>query len=610
LETLAVSPLPKEAIPASEGPLRKSLNRILSLGRAGVVPGMDAKLSRNVIITNFAAYGHVLMTFPYYWVFKALGAAWLSQLVFPLTLFFLSIPQVNRLGFTTASRLMLLGAINVNVYLFTASIGMASSIQNVFFFTLVSPLMLFRITEWRYILVCVAQPVVLWSLLIWKGPWFIPQTHFEPWAFSIMSPAISSTTAVMLFSCSMLIAYLQQGSESRLERAKEAAESSDRAKSRFLATMSHEIRTPMNGIFGVLQILMQSNLSEAHSKDLDLMKSSGDLLLAILNDILDFSKIEAGKLVLEERTFNLQESVLLCKKLLEKVAAEKGLALAMDVTADCPVWVVGDETRYRQVVLNLANNAIKFTRTGGVHLHLALSNRADGRSEIALSVKDTGIGMTAESMRQLFQPFSQADSSTTREFGGTGLGLAISKRLADAMNGDLTVDSEPGAGSTFRFTAIMPVGHAPAPRMPEYRLEEIQANYTGKKALLVEDNAINQMIASRMAAKLGFDVALADDGRQGVEAAAASHFDVIFMDCQMPVMDGYEATRAIRANQNGGTPSVIIALTANSRPEDRAKCMAAGMDDFISKPLLMDILKSTLLRHLPVTSDKSGSRIV
>ena len=577
------------------------MNRILALGRAGVVPDMAPKLSQNVIITNFAAYGHVLMTVPYYWVFKAMGADWLSQLVVLLTLFFLAIPQVNLLGFTTASRIMLLGAININVYLFTASIGMASSIQNVFFFTLVSPLMLFRITEWRYILVCVAQPVILWFLLIWKGPWFIPQTHFESWALDILSPAISSTTAIMLFSCSMLIAYLQQGSESRLERAKEAAESSDRAKSRFLATMSHEIRTPMNGIFGVLQILMQSNLTEAHSKDLDLMKSSGDLLLAILNDILDFSKIEAGKLVLEARTFNLHESVLLCKKLLEKMASEKGLSLTLEVGADCPVWVVGDETRYRQVVLNLANNAIKFTRTGGVHLHLAISKRPDGRSEIALSVKDTGIGLTSESLRQLFQPFSQADSSTTREFGGTGLGLAISKRLADAMNGDLTVDSLPGEGSIFRFTAPMPAGLAPPPRMPEYRQEEIQADFTGKKALLVEDNAINQMIASRMVAKLGFEVSVADDGRQGVEAAAASHFDVIFMDCQMPVMDGYEATRTLRANQNGGSRYVIIALTANSRPEDKAKCQAAGMDDFISKPLLMDVLKSTLLRHLPVT---------
>jgi signal transduction histidine kinase/CheY-like chemotaxis protein len=605
-----VSPSPRKAVTAPPSPNRTLLNRLRSFGRAGVVPGMDPKLSRNVIITNFAAYGHVMMTLPYYWIFKALGAEWLCKLVFPLTLFFLSIPQVNRLGFTTASRLMLLGAINLNVYLFTASIGLSSSIQNVFFFTLVSPLMLFRITEWRYILVCVAQPMVLWFLLIWKGPWFIPQTHIESWAFNILSPAISSTTAVMLFSCSMLIAYLQQGSESRLERAKEAAESSDRAKSLFLATMSHEIRTPMNGIFGVLQILMQSNLSEAHSKDLDLMKSSGDLLLAILNDILDFSKIEAGKLKLEERTFNLQESVLLCKKLLEKVAAEKGLALAMDVTADCPVWVVGDETRYRQVVLNLANNAIKFTRTGAVHLHLSLSTRADGRSEVVLTVKDTGIGMTAESLRKLFQPFSQADSSTTREFGGTGLGLAISKRLADAMNGDLTVDSEPGSGSTFRFTAIMPVGYAPAPRMPEHRLEEIQANFTGKKALVVEDNSINQMIASRMVAKLGFEVTLANDGLQGVEAAAASHFDVIFMDCQMPVLDGYEATRIIRANRTGGAVTVIIALTANSRPEDRAKCMSAGMDDFISKPLLMDVLKSTLLRHLPITADKTRPRIV
>ncbi|GEM_PF-4583037 len=564
-------------------------------------------MARNVIITNFAAYGHGLMTFPYYWIFKALGAAWLCKLVFPLTLFFLAIPQVNRMGGFTVSRLMLLGMINFMVYLYTASIGMGSSIQNVFFFTLVSPLMLFRITEWRSILFCVVQPVALWILLICKGPWFIPQTHFEPWAYAVMSPSISCTTAIMIFACSFLIAYLQQGSESRLERAKEAAESSNRAKSQFLATMSHEIRTPMNGIFGVLQMLRDSEFADRYAGDLELMHASGDLLLAILNDILDFSKIEAGMMTLEERSFNLPESVLFCKKLLDQSARDKGLELTLEIDPDCPVWVLGDETRYRQVVLNLANNAIKFTRSGGVHLHLrrVTGSMAEGPQEFLLAVRDTGIGISPLSAAKLFQPFSQGDSSTTREFGGTGLGLAISKRLATSMGGDLLVESALGKGSTFRFTAMLKTASPPAAREPDGRAYPAPMDYTGKKALLVDDNPINQLIASKMVARLGFEVTLASDGSLAVEAAERARFDVIFMDCQMPVMDGYIATRILREKETPGFRSVIIAMTANSRPEDREKCLASGMDDFISKPLLMEILNATLVRHLSAPATRS-----
>jgi signal transduction histidine kinase/CheY-like chemotaxis protein len=570
------------------------------MSRAGVVPGMDPKLVNNVVITNFAGYAHFLITFPYYWVFKSLGATWLSSFVVPLSLFFLAIPQVNRFGFTTASRLMLIAAINLSVYLYTASIGMETSIQNVYFFSLVCPLMLFRVSEWRAILFCVVQPILFWTLLVWKGSWFIPQTHFEPWAFHIMSPAISLTTAIMLLTCSFLISLLQQSGESKLQKAKDAAETSDRAKSRFLATMSHEIRTPMNGILGVLQLLMESDFSKHHKEDLHLMRSSGDLLLTIINDVLDFSKIEANKLALEYRLFNLHATVTLCKRMLDKAAADKGLSLSLDIALDCPIWVMGDETRYSQVVMNLANNAIKFTRTGYVRINLHRQSKPGGEQIICLSVQDTGIGITPENLKNLFQPFSQADSSTTREFGGTGLGLVISKRLTNAMQGDLTVESVFGLGSVFRFTALLEPGAEPLQAKADARPNETRALYRGKKALLVEDNTVNQVVASMMVSKLGFEVTLAGDGLQGVKAASADHFDVIFMDCQMPVMDGYEATRSIRNTQTEETRTVILALTANTQPEDREKCLAAGMDDFISKPILMDVLKSTLGKHLKV----------
>jgi signal transduction histidine kinase len=427
---------------------------IRKIASAGVNPAMHPRMARNVIITNFASYAHACITFPYYWIFKALGATWLAHIVLPLTAFFLLIPQVNRLGWVNLSRVMVTTVLNLNVYLFTASIGMETSIQNVFFFTLVSPLMLFRITEWRSIVFCVMQPMLFWALLIWKGAWFIPQTHFEPWAMAIMSPSISLTTAGMLFTCSLLFAILDQANEARLEEAKKMADQSNQAKDRFLAVMSHEIRTPMNGIFGMMQLMMNSSPSKVQQGYLGLMKSSGDLLLSILNNILDFSKIEAGKVELESRHFNLQESVANYKTIMEKLATDKGLALTLAIAEDCPLWVIGDETRFCQVIMNLSNNAIKFTKAGSIQLRLMRAGGTDADPGILFSIKDTGIGMSPETVSRLFQAFSQGDSSTTREYGGTGLGLAISKKLAQSMDGDLSVTTTLNEGSEFHFTAI------------------------------------------------------------------------------------------------------------------------------------------------------------
>ncbi|MDB5104328.1 MAG: multi-sensor hybrid histidine kinase [Fibrobacteres bacterium] len=568
------------------------------LGHAGIAPDTNPRLARNILITNCAAYGHVLMTFPYYWIFKGLGAIWLSHLVFPLTLFFGIIPQFNRLGLTTVSRHLLLAAINLNVYLFTASLGMQTSIQNVFFFTLVSPLMLFRVAEWRSILFCVAQPVAFWILLVLKGHWFIPPTHFEEWAYRIMSPAISLTSAVMLFSCSMLLAFLQQSGEERLERAKEAAEASNLEKSRFLATMSHEIRTPLNGIFGGIQLMTGSKLTPRQMGDLDLVKSSGDLLLAIISDILDFSKIEAGKLELEERSFNLAESVRVCKRILEKEAHDKRLSLTLDIADGGRTWVVGDETRFRQVVMNLANNAIKFTKSGSVELRLHCVERRGSDALISLSVKDTGIGITPEGISRLFQPFTQGDSSTTREFGGTGLGLTICKRLANAMGGDVTVVSERGKGSTFTFLSWLKLPAVQPEPPPEIRSESGTSDYAGKSALLVEDNASNQTVTASLLNQIGFEVFTADHGAQAIQAASGRHFDLILMDCQMPIMNGFEATRILRAMETGGSRRLIVAISADVHPHDSRKCLDAGMDDFLAKPLLMSELSVCLEKHL------------
>lgn len=574
-------------------------NKIVPLGYSGVKPNMQSTQSEKIIISNIAAYGHVICTMPYYWILKYFGAIWLSNLIIPLTLFFLSVPQLNRLGFTRASRILLVSIINIDVYLYTASVGMASEIQNVFFFTLVAPLMLFHFSEWRSILFCIIQPFVLWGMLVWQGPWIIPQTHFDPLAIKLFGPAISFTTATMLFSCAILVTFLHYRSESRLQKAKEAAEASDRAKSRFLATMSHEIRTPMNGVFGVLQNLRLTELTQGQKDEIELLQSSGELLLVIINDVLDFSKIDAGKLNLETRRFHLPDTTRSVKKMLDSQAAGKGLALELVIADDCPIWVMGDEVRFRQVVMNLTNNALKFTKAGGVRIFLQLGEGTENEPRIIVKVVDSGIGMTEEALKSLFQPFQQGDSSTTREYGGTGLGLAICKGIATAMNGNLTVESVLGSGSSFRFDALFQRAQVPESNEVEQKSIPTRPIYAGYKVLIVEDNYINQIVVSKICQKLGFGVTTALNGEEAVEANKNSHFDLILMDCQMPIMDGYDATKAIRAWENSDSRVPIIALTANSLPEDKLKCKDSGMDDFISKPLLISVLMEVLKKHIP-----------
>jgi signal transduction histidine kinase/CheY-like chemotaxis protein len=573
-------------------------NWIEALGRTGVKPDMEPLQAEKIIICNYTAYLNVLTSAPYFWILTSLGAPWLSLFIIPLAVFFLVVPELNRLGFTTVSRIILITVINVDVYLYTASVGMESSIQNVFFFTLVAPLMLFQVLEWGSILFCVSQPLLFWALLVDKGTWFIPQTNFEPWALKAMAPAISFTSAIMLFASSFLVSLLHQRSVVKLRRAKEEAEESERTKSRFLATMSHEIRTPMNGIFGVLQGMEQSGLTPSQKSDMKVIQSSGELLLSIINDILDFSKMDARKLTLEMRPFHLVETTQSVKKMFEALAKEKGLNLELKISNDCPTWVVGDEIRFRQLVMNLTNNAIKFTKTGSVHILLSRKGGIDTDPGIRLIVKDTGIGMNAATLAKLFQPFTQGDSSTTREYGGTGLGLAISKTLATAMDGILSVESIFNQGSIFQFTANFKSASGPDAQELASISTVNRSIYAGFKALVVEDNLVNQFAATNLLAKLGFSVATALNGKEAIDMATANYFDLILMDCHMPIMDGYFATRAIRAGEKSGSRVLIVALTANNLPENRKQCLDAGMDDFISKPILLNALLDILRKRL------------
>ncbi|WP_459948857.1 hybrid sensor histidine kinase/response regulator [Denitratisoma sp. agr-D3] len=395
---------------------------------------------------------------------------------------------------------------------------------------------------------------------------------------------------------------LQQGSQA-LMQARLSAETASRAKSEFLANMSHEIRTPMNGVMGMAQLLKHTTLDKEQQEYVDIISESANSLLTILNDILDLSKIEAGRLDIEQVDMDLTEIMQQTVDLMLPRAKEKSLSLESRLAPDMPRWVTGDPVRIRQVLLNLVGNAIKFTHDGSVTIIAGLHQEADAAPMLFFEVKDTGIGIPADKLPGLFSPFTQADSSVTRRYGGTGLGLSISRRLVELMGGMVGVESRPGVGSVFWFRIPC------KPAEPKAKHEEVVKSAPEKgqgNILMVEDVRTNQMIAKAMLTKHGHHVDVVENGEQALFKLARHNYDLVLMDCQMPVMDGYEATRRIRANYPVVLdPQIpIIAMTASVMAEDQQRCKDAGMDGFISKP----VDEAELIRTVASTLQDVASR--
>jgi signal transduction histidine kinase/CheY-like chemotaxis protein/HPt (histidine-containing phosphotransfer) domain-containing protein len=427
-------------------------------------------------------------------------------------------------------------------------------------------------------------------------------------------PALSAAGVLLI---TILVCFLLRSSRKiayRAENARLVADQANVAKTRFLANMSHEIRTPMNAVIGMLTLLLESNLTTRQAKFASLAYENAQSLLSIINGILDLSKIEAGKIQLERIHFDLVSLVESVIESQHQTAAQKGLYLEPIYLGHPPSPLLGDPTRIRQILTNLVNNAIKFTARGGVTLHIEVLTNANDLCQLTMNVSDTGIGIEADKIPELFNEFIQADNATTRKYGGTGLGLSICKSLVELMGGEIAVESQPEQGSTFCIRLCLPYANR-TEMMPTLSTDvspeptTLIPPFKGKYILVAEDNKASQIFVTHLLEQLGCHVDVATDGIQAVDMYLENEYDLILMDCQMPIMDGFDASIRIRSEEKYGKRIPIVAFTANTMMDNQERWINAGMDDFASKPVTLTTLHNLLARWLQIDMSQGGKPV-